>query len=208
MRPRIIQRVVAGMTCLAIALLMTGCAQPPTDKLSAAKTAVEAAQATGAPEYAKEDFVALEQQFALAKDELAKQEKALSIFRSYSEADALLTKVVEQGKQVEAKATTNKEAAKTAAITTEKEARQFVDSAKELMAKAPTGKEKAAVEAIKADISALETNLETVHQLIEKGNYIGAELQAKTLKEKGAAISEELQNAIAKVKGNKGKAHA
>lgn len=76
------------------------------------------------------------------------------------------------------------------------------------MAKAPTGKDRAAMETIKADISALESNLETVHQLIEKGNYLGAELQAKALKDKGSAISKELRNAIAKVKRKKGKAHA
>lgn len=202
MRAMISQRFVVGMAGVATILLI-GCAQPPTEQLGAAQKALDAAKAAGATEYAKEDFVALEQQFALANDELSKQEKALSIFRSYTDADKMLIKVVEAGGHVAAKAAQNKEAAKTAAVALEKEAQQVVASAKVLMAKAPTGKERAAVETIKQDLSGLETSVGAVHQLIEKGDYLGAEIQAKALKEKGAAVSGEIQNAIDKAKGKK-----
>lgn len=89
MRGMFSQRMVAGMAGVATILLF-GCAPPPTEQLGAAQKAVDAATAAGATEYAKEDFVALEQQFALAKDELTKQEKVLPIFRSYSDADKML----------------------------------------------------------------------------------------------------------------------
>ena len=202
MRAMLSQRIVVGMAGVATTLLI-GCAQPPTEQLGAAQNAVDVAKVAGATEYAKEDFTALEQQFALAKDELSKQEKALSIFRSYTDADKMLIKVVEAGGHVAAKAAQNKEAAKTAAVALEKEAQQVVASAKVLMAKAPTGKERAAVETIKQDLSGLETSVGAVHQLIEKGDYVGAEIQAKALKEKGAAVSGEIQNAIDKAKGKK-----
>lgn len=202
MRAMISQRFVVGIAGVATVLLI-GCAQPPTEQLGAAQKAVDAAKAAGATEYAKEDFTALEQQFALAQDELAKQERALSIFRSYTDADKMLIKVVESGGSVAAKAAQNKEAAKTAALAMEKEAQKIMASAKELMAKAPTGKERAAVETIKQDLSGLETSAGAVHQLIEKGDYIGAEVQAKALKEKGVAVSGEIQNAIDKAKGKK-----
>jgi hypothetical protein len=202
MRAMFSQRIVVGMAGMATILLI-GCAQPPIEQLGAAQKTVEAATAAGATEYAKEDFVALEQQFALAKDELAKQEKALPIFRSYSDADTMLIKVVESGGLVAAKAAQNKEAAKTAALAMEKEAQQVVASAKVLMTKAPTGKERAAVETIKQDLSGLETGVGAVHQLIEKEDYLGAEVQAKALKEKGVAVSGEIQNAIDKTKGKK-----
>lgn len=202
MRAMISQRFVVGIAGVATVLLI-GCAQPPTEQLGAAQKAVDAAKAAGATEYAKEDFTALEQQFALAQDELAKQERALSIFRSYTDADKMLIKVVESGGSVAAKAAQNKEAAKTAALAMEKEAQKIMASAKELMAKAPTGKERAAVETIKQDLSGLETSVGAVHQLIEKGDYIGAEVQAKALKEKGVAVSGEIQNAIDKAKGKK-----
>jgi len=204
MKSRFRHRVAVGIAGMAmVVIMMMGCAQPPTEQLDAAQKAVDAAKAAGATEYAKEDFVALEQQFAIAKDELAKQERALSIFRSYTDADKMLIKVVESGAHVAAKSAQNKEAARTGALAMEKEAQEVVASAKVLMAKAPTGKERAAVETIKQDLSGLETSVGAVHQLIEKGDYLEAEVQAKAVKEKGAAISVEIQRAIDKAKGMK-----
>ncbi len=195
---------VAGIIgAVAMAFLAAGCAQPPTERLEAAQKAVEAARSAGGPEYAKEDFAKLEQAFAQAKEELAKQEKTFAVFRSYADADRMLIRVAEEGKQVETKAAANKEAAKTAALTMEKEAQQAVASARELVAKAPVGKDRAAVESIKQDLSGLEEGLGAVHQLIEKGDYAGAEAQAKSLKDKGAAVSDEIQQAIEKAKSGK-----
>jgi hypothetical protein len=189
-------------------MVMTGCAQPPTEQLDAASKALESARAAGAAEYAKEDFAKLEQQFTLAKDELAKQEKVMSIFRSYSDANKMLIQVVEAGDQIAAKAAQNKEAAKTAALNMEKEAQLMVASAKELMGKAPSGKDRTAVEAMNQELAGLATSLNTVHELIQKGDYLGAEIQAKALKEKAAAVSAEIQSAIEKTKGKKPKVHA
>jgi hypothetical protein len=168
--------------------------------LEAAQKSIDSANVAGATEYAKEDFAALEQQFAIAKDELARQEAARPIFRSYTDADKMLIKVVEFGGHVAASAAQNKEVVKIAALALEKEAQEVVASDKELMTKAPIGKERAAVEAIKQDLETLETSLGAVHQSIEKGDYHSAEVQAKALKEKGLAVSGEIQNTIEKVK--------
>lgn len=193
-------RVTAGLAGVAI-MGMTGCAQPPTEQLEAARKAVDMAEAAGASEYTKEDFAKLEEQFALAKDELAKQEQALSVFRSYSEANKMLIRVVETSGQVAAKAAQNKEAAKTAAINMENEAQLAVLSTKELMAKAPVGKDRAALGAIEQEVAALATSLNAIHEFIQKGDYLGAQVQAKAVKEKAVTLSAEIQNAIEKTKG-------
>lgn len=197
----------AGVGLIAALLLMSGCAQPPAEQLAAAQTAVDAAKAAGATDYAKDDFVKLEQQLALAKEKLAEQEKTLSIFRSYTEADKMLVKLVETSGQVAAKAAQHKAAAKTAVLALEKEAQQAVASAKNLMGKALTGKERAVLEAIKEDIAELESSFSAVHQLIEMGDYFGAEVQAKAVKEKGAVVSGETQRAIDKAKEMKRGSH-
>lgn len=199
---------MATMGLVVVMIAMTGCAKPPTEQLEAAAKAIETARVAGAPDYAKEDFIKLEQQFAAAKEELATQEKALSIFRSYVDADKLLKQVVTSGQQVEVLSAQRKEAAKQAALVMEKEAQQVVASARDLMGKAPRGKEQAALEAIKQDLAGLETSLTAIHELIEKGDYVGAETQAKAIKEKGAEVSGEIQSAIEKTKGKKPKAHA
>ena len=112
------------------------------------------------------------------------------------------------GQQVAVVAVQKKEAAKLAAMSTEKEALQMMASVKKLMSTAPNGKERAAVATIKEDVAGLETSLNAVHQLIDKGDYLAADTQSKAIKAKGAAISEELLDAIAKTKARKNKTHA
>lgn len=197
----------AGIGLIAALLLMNGCTQPSAEQLAAAQKSVDAAKAAGATDYAKDDFVKLEQQLALAKEELAEQENTLSIFRSYTEADKMLIKLVETGGQVAAKAAQHKEAAKMSVLALEKEAQLAVTSAKNLMEKAPTGKERAALETIKQEIAGLESSFSAVHQLIEMGDYFGAEVQAEAVKEKGAVVSGEIQRAIDKAKEMKRNAH-
>jgi hypothetical protein len=195
-------RLAVGLIAMAT-VVVTGCAQPPTKQLGAAKEAVDLANIAGATEYAKEDFVALEQHFALVKNELARQVGARSIFRSYRDADKMLDKVVELGAYVAVKAAQNKEVAKKDALAMEKEAQEVVVLDKELMAKVPTWNAQDTVGTIKQDLEALEIGLVAVHQSIEKGDYLGAEVQAKALKEKSLAVSGEIQNTIAKATGEK-----
>ena len=190
-----------GIGLIAALLLMSGCAEPPVEQLAAAPKAVDAAKAAGATDYAKDDFVKLEQQLALAKEKLAEQDKTLSIFRSYANADEILVKLVKAGGQVAANAAQQKEAAKTAMLVLEQEAQLAVASAKELMEKAPLGKKRAALETLKQDIEGLESMFNAGHQLIEMGDYFGAEVQANAVKDKSEAISREIQYAIDKAKG-------
>jgi hypothetical protein len=195
---RFLIRTVVGS---AVLVVMAGCAQPPTQQLEAAQKAVENARTAGAEQYVKEEFVQLEQQMNSAKQELAKQEQTMTIFRSYTEAEKMLAQVVVKAPEVEAHAGTQKEAAKNTALALEQEAQRAVESVRELLARAPVGKDRAAVESIKQDLSGLEGSLRGIHDLIEKGDYLAANTQATALKDKVAAISEELQKAIAKVKG-------
>lgn len=196
--------VIVGL----MAALLPGCAQPPIEQLEAAQKAVQAARAAEAETYAKEEFVQLEQSFNFAKEEIARKEKTLALLRSYSDADKMLRKVAADAKEVESKAVSAKEAAKNAAVGTEQEAQQAVVAARELLATAPVGKQRAAVKSFKQDMQALESGLGSIHQLIEKGEYREAEVQAQALKEKGAAATAEIQQAIDKVKGKRTGAHA
>ncbi|MCX5720406.1 MAG: hypothetical protein NT179_00030 [Nitrospirae bacterium] len=187
----------------ATILLSLGCAQPPTEQLGAAQQTIDVAKAAGAAEYAKEDFVALEQQFALAKNELTKQKNVLPIFRSYTDADKMLRTVVESGGRVATKAAQGKEAAQTAVLVMGQEAGNVVASVKELIAQVPTGKARAAVEPFKQDLEGLETSFHAVQLLIEMGDYFGAEIQANAVKEEGATVSREIQGIIDTAKGKK-----
>lgn len=188
-------------------VLLTSCAQPPAEQLSAAQHSVDEARAAGAPDYAKDDLVKLEQQLALAKYELTRRENVLSMFRSYADAEKMLITVVKSAGPVAAKAAQNKMAAKTAVLAMGKEAGQVVASAKALIAKAPTGNEWAALDNIKRDVEGLETSFNAVYLLIEMGDYVGAEVQARAVKENGAAVSREIQRAIDRNKETQSSSH-
>lgn len=187
------QEMAVGLIALAV---LTGCAQAPTEQLQAVQHSVDEARAAGAPDYAKYDFVQLEQQLAFAKHELTRHDNVLSIFRSYADAEKMLITIAESAGPVAAKAAQNKIAAKTAVLAMGEEAGRVVDSAKALIAKVPTGNERAAVDTIQRDIEELETSFNAVHLLIEMGDYVGAEVQAKAVKENGAAVSREIQRAL------------
>jgi len=198
---------IARAGVVLVLVLMYGCAQPPTTQLEAAQKAVDDARVAEAEAYAKDDFMRLEQEFAVAKDELAKQETVFSIFRSYADADKMLSTVVEHGGHVAAKASPNKEAAKTAALAMEQEALRAVVSTKRLMARALSGKERDAGETIRQQVTALEEGFAVIHRLIENGDYLTAAMQARALKEKGVAVSGEIRSAIEKSTGRKPNAH-
>lgn len=197
------RRATTGMAFLSLAVLLIGCAQPPADRLEQAQQLVDAAKAAGAPDYAKEEWAKLEMSFGQTKDELANQEKVFAVFRSYTKADEMLKRVAKDAAQVKATATEKKAEAKAAAETKEREARTVLASAQELLPKAPTGKNRAAMKNIQKKLNGLQGSLGSIHQLIEGGDYGAAESQAQALKEKAAAVSDELQKAIEKTKGRK-----
>lgn len=144
--------------------------------------------------------ISLEQAFGQAQQELANQEKALAIFRSYSTADRMLKQIAKDAKRIEDTAISKKEEAKAAALTSEKEAHRVLTSVQELLAKEPVGKDRAAVESIKNDLHGMQASLEAVRQMIAKGDYLGAESQAKGTTEKGGVVSTEIRKATEKVK--------
>ncbi|MGZ8365549.1 MAG: hypothetical protein ACXW38_11310 [Nitrospira sp.] len=198
---------IARTGVVLVLVLMNGCGQPPAQQLEAAQKAVDDAKTAEAETYAKDDWMKLEQEFTLAKDELVKQETVFPMFRLYDDVGEMLSTVVEYGGHVAAKASQNKEAAKTAALAMEQEALRAVVFAKRQMARALSGKERDAVEAIKQQVTALEAGFVVLHGLIENGDYLAAEMQARALKEKGGAVSGEIRSAIEKATGRKPKAH-
>jgi len=198
---------IARAGVVLVLVLMNGCAQPPAQQLEAAQKAVDDAKTAGAEAYAKDDWMKLEQEFALAKDELAKQETGFPMFRLYDDVGEMLRTVAESGGHVAAKASQNKDAAKTAALAMEQEALRAVVSAKRQMARALWGKARDAGETIKQQVTALEAGFAVIHGLIENGDYLAAEMQARALKEKGVAVSGEIRSTIEKATGRKPKAH-
>lgn len=186
-------------------LLTTACAKAPTDKLTAAEQAVNDARTAGAPTYLAEDFAKLEGLMANAKKEIAEEDGKLAFLRDYEKAEQLLASAKADAAKVAIEAAKKKEEAKVAAVQAQQAAQASVKTTQELVAKAPVGKDRAAVEAIKADAEGLAASLTDVQAALDAGDYLAAQTKAKAIQDKSQAVAKEVQDALAKVGGAKGK---
>ncbi|MDI6849027.1 MAG: DUF4398 domain-containing protein [Candidatus Saccharicenans sp.] len=184
---------------LLVVFLFSSCAKQPTQQIDEAKAAIDAVVQAGGNIYAKEELKKLNDDLQAAMDEVNTQSKKL--FKKYGKAKEMLAKVKTDAEAVNALIPARKEEAKNAALTAQTEAKAALDEAKALLEKAPKGKgTKADIEAMKADLAGLETMLTEVQAAIDSEDYFGARDKALSIKDKAAAISEQINAAIAKVK--------
>lgn len=191
-------RPILGTLALA-ALVVTGCAKPPSDQIEAAEKAVKEAQQSGAATYAADEYAKLEGTLAALKKEVGDQDGKFALFRDYGKAEQLAASAKADGERVKTDAAKKKEEAKAGALQAQLVAQAAVKDTLDLVAQAPVGKDRAALEAIKTDAEALKASLSQVQVAIEKEDYPAAQAQAKAIHEKSQAVSAEIQSALAKV---------
>jgi hypothetical protein len=180
--------------------LFMSCAKQPTQEITDAKAAVEAATTAGADVYAPDELKKLNDELTAATDEVNTQSK--KFFKKYGPAKEMLAKVKADADALAASIPAKKEAAKNAAMTAQQEAQAALDEAKALLDKAPKGKgTRADIEAMKADLKGLEDSFPDIQAAIDREDYFGASNTAATIKEKATAISDQVKAAMEKVKG-------
>jgi len=184
---------------LCTVVLVGGCAQPPADQINGAEQAVKDAQQSGAATYVANDYAKIEGLMAALKKEVADQDAKFALLRDYGKAEQLAATTKTEAERVKADAIKKMEEAKSAAIQAQQAAQETVKSTLMLVAKAPAGKDRAALESIKTDAEALKASLNDVQMMIDKADYLGAQTKAKAIQEKGQAVSQEIENALAKI---------
>lgn len=199
------RRLSFALIVLAL-VLATGCAKPPTEQIEAAEKAVADAQQSGASTYAPEEFTKIQGALVALKNEVAEQDAKFGLLRDYGKAEQLAVAAKADAERVKGEAEKKREEAKAAALQAQQAAQESVKVTLELVAKAPAGKDRAALEAIKADAEALKVSLNQVQMAIDKVDYQAAQKQAEAIREKSAAVSHEIETALAKI--GKGKVSA
>ncbi len=183
---------------LVLVFVYVGCAKEPTQEINDAKAAIDAAVAEGAQTYSPDQLKVLNDDYNAAVD-LAKATTG-KLFKTNDEAKQKLIKVKADAEAVKAEIPAKKAAAKLAAETALTEAKAKVEEAKVLVTKAPKGKgQQADIEAFNADLTALDGTVAEVQKMIDSEDYFGAADKAKTINEKAAGISEQINAAIEKV---------
>ena len=189
----------AKVLLLSIAVLIAGCAQPPTEQIKSAEQAVKEAQQSGAATYVADEYAKLEGSMAAIQKEVADQEAKFALFRDYGKVEQLAATTKAEADRVKVEAAKRTEEAKNAAVQAHRMAQDGVKHALELVAKAPAGKDRAALEAIKTDIEALRASLNDVQIMIDKSDYLAAQTKAKAIQEKSQSVSHEIETALAKI---------
>jgi len=185
--------------------ILAGCAKQPTEDINTAQKAVEAAKAAGGDKYIPEDSKKVDDNLAAALNEIKAQDSKFALSRNYDKAKQMLAQVKADAEKVKTDVPSKKEEAKKNALAGQEAARASVKEAKALLAKAPMGKgARADIEALKGDLKGLEDSVPELQQLIDKEDYVVATDKAKAIKEKADGVSNQIKEAMQKVKGKKG----
>ncbi len=187
---------------LMILVLLVGCGKKPTQEIEATQSAVNAVISEGLGKYSPEDEKKLKDAMAAAMDEIKVQDG--KTFKNYDKAKQMLADVKKMAEEMKAALPAKKEQAKQNALSALEAAKSAVSEAKALLAKAPRGKGTAAdIQALSGDVKGLEDSLAEVSGLIEKEEFSEAVNKANALKEKASGVSEQIKQALEKVKGAK-----
>lgn len=185
------------MSTMAVVLL-SACAEQPTQELAAAKSAIDSVVSEGAEKYMPNELESLNRKMTDALSEIKTQDSYT--FSNYSLAKFTLSQIQEDAAALKGKMAQRKEELKNAASSALTEAQAAVAEAKSLLDNAPQGKGSMAdIEAMKSDVAGLETELQTVAPQIEAGEYIVATEKAHAVSTGALNISNEIRAAQEKI---------
>ncbi len=187
---------------LLILFVLAGCAKQPTEDMNSAQKSVEAAKAAGDDKYMPEDAKKIDDNMAAAMNEIKTQDGKFFLSRNYDKAKQMLAQVKTDADKAATDVPARKEEAKKNALTGQEAATASVKEAKALLARAPRGKGSSAdIEALKGDVKGLEDSLPELQQLIDKEDYVVATDKAKAIQEKADGVSNQVKEAMQKVRG-------
>jgi hypothetical protein len=183
---------------LGLVFIVAACKQP-TALIDGTKAAIEDVTKAGADKYAVDELKALNDDLAKAMDEVNAQDK--KFFKKFGTSKEMLTQVTTKANELKAQIPAKIEAAKNLAIQLQGEAQAALTEAKDLLAKAPKGKGTAKdLEVLKGDLTGAETAFPEIQAALDAQDFIGAQDKAKSVKEKAVAITEQVKQAMEKVK--------
>lgn len=182
------------LLAVVVTFIYVGCASEPTQEITDANTAIEAAVQGGAATYTQDEIKALQDEYTAIVDEA--KAKTGKLFKSNDEAKKKLIKIKENAEALKTKIAEKKAEAKENALNAQKEAEAAITEAKDFVANAPKGKgTQADIEAFNTDLTALTESLPEIQTLIDEENFLGAIEKCNTIKEKANGISEQIKTA-------------
>ena len=171
------------LVSLATVTMLTACNSAPQEEISAARSAIDAAVAAGAAQYAPKELERVNRIMGEADAELNLQETYT--FRNYGLAKFTLGQVKDDATALLAKITQRKEEAKVAATSALQEAETAVGEARTALATAPTDP------ARMNELASLEAELKAINQQYESTDFLVAIEKARAVAARATSLGND-----------------
>jgi hypothetical protein len=197
-------RLFLSLVTLGVVVLFASCDKVPQAEIDAANVAISEVKAAQADLYQPAMYAGIQDSMKVVNEMVEVQKSKW--FKNFDGVRAKLSNINAYAVVVKDSTESRKAAVKAEAESTLAAVKTLLDEDKALLAKAPKGKEgKEALEAISSELAVIETSVGEVASLLEGGNYLAALDKVKAANEKATSIKAELEEAIAKKAGKKGK---
>lgn len=191
-----IRRSSIGLIGVAVIVLLTGCAQAPTEKLEALEQAIAGATSAEAERYAPDAWADLSDKQARLEAELQAQQDKLAVFRSYDEVAKLAEEASLAAAAAGEAAMVAREQARTEASALIAEAKVKLEELNDMIKGAPRGKgTQADLAVLKNDASQLGLTIDAGEQSYDAGDYLTAKVKAEAALSSIEEIRSEIESA-------------
>jgi hypothetical protein len=186
-----------GSLVLSVIFLI-GCAKVPEKELADSKAALEAARVAGADQFASEFFMAANDSFKAAMDEISKQNGQNSFVRNYDKAKNLLNSCIKLAKDATQSVQENKEEIRLQTQKQIEQIGQLIKEAKDLVAKAPKKTDKKLMAGLQNELRAVESMFAETNNLMNNNILIAARDRSAQCMEKAVVVNANIKNSIEK----------
>jgi hypothetical protein len=185
-------------TPIVAALLLAACAQPPRTEIDAAKSALEAARASQAADYAPASWNTANDLEARLQAELDVQSDKPAVLRSYGTSKQLAVDVKAAADRAAQESVAGKEAAKQDAESMMAKARDARARADKALATAPRGKgTEADLASLRSDTAGTDAAIEEMQRAFDAGEYLSAKAKAEAIANACEAVIKQVEAAQA-----------
>ncbi len=200
MSKRTMVLVLAAMTLP----LLWGCSKPPELEIQNANTAIQAARAAEAEEYAPRSLTVAQDTLNAAMALKEEQDGKFALFRSYGKAKAQFVRAEALAQRATADAQAEKERVRLEVANLLTTTRAALDSTAALLAQAPVGKgNKADIELIRNDLGNVEIRFTEAKAEFDSGRYKSAQAKVEAVMNDANRLMNEISLAVAKKTGRR-----
>jgi hypothetical protein len=194
MSPKTIVRL--SSICILVLATAMGCAQPPKEQIDSASAAMDAAQSAGAAEYAPESWAAAQEAEAQLEAELAAQQQAFALSRSYDDARSMADDLKTAADRAAAEAAERKETARNDAARAIEDAKALHAEVQKLLETAPQGKGSVAdLAALRADTGTTAETIAAAESELAAGRFLEALAKAQAATQSLQQVKQEIESA-------------